>query len=132
MATALSEGAACAPNMSPGARAVRTRVAQRAAIASVLALGVTVAVGSPWWLRGLAVLVPALVASSAYFEARSNVCVLRAAQGTFEHDDRSRTRMDGTLLPAIRRAATSVIVKGVATAVTASAVLVSLSFLVRR
>jgi len=120
MATELYEGAACAPNMSAGARAVRMRVAQGAAVAAVVALVAATALGAPWWARGLAVLVPALVASSAYFEARSNVCVLRAAEGTFEHDDRSRSAMQAALLPAIRRVATSVIAKGVATAVAAS------------
>ena len=106
--------------MSAGARAVRMRVAQGAAVAAVVALVAATALGAPWWARGLAVLVPALVASSAYFEARSNVCVLRAAEGTFEHDDRSRSAMQAALLPAIRRVATSVIAKGVATAVAAS------------
>jgi len=126
----MTEGAACAPNMSKGARAVRMRVAQGAAVVAVAALVVAVLAGLPWWARLVAVLVPALVASSSFFEARSNVCVLRAAQGTFEHDDRSRTPMEATLLPAIRRAATSVIAKGVTTAVAASGVAVLVSLLV--
>jgi hypothetical protein len=126
----MPEGAVCAPNMSAGARAVRVRVARGAAVVAVAALVVAVVAGAAWWVRFVAVLVPALVASSAYFEARSNVCVLRAAEGTFEHDDRSRTPMEATVLPAIRRAATSVVAKGASTAVAASAVAVLLSLLV--
>jgi hypothetical protein len=126
----MPEGAVCAPNMSAGARAVRVRVARGAAVVAVAALVVAVVAGAAWWVRFVAVLVPALVASSAYFEARSDVCVLRAAEGTFEHDDRSRTPMEATVLPAIRRAATSVVAKGASTAVAASAVAVLLSLLV--
>lgn len=117
--------------MSPGARALRVRAAWLASAGVLLALGVTTALGSPAWVRLLSVLVPALVASSAYFEARSNVCVLRAAQGTFEHDDRSRTVMQASLVPAIRRVATSIIAKGVVAGSSASVVLTALSLLVR-
>lgn len=129
MSAEVPEGAACAPNMSAGARAIRMRAARGAAVVTVVVLVVTVVLGFSWWLRWLSVLVPALVASAAYFEARTNVCVMRAAQGKFEHDDRSGTPMDARLLPAIRRVATSVIVKGVATGVAASAVAVALSLL---
>jgi hypothetical protein len=129
MAAAIPEGAACAPNMSSGARAVRTRAALLASVAALIAIVLTTALGSPWWVRWLSVVVPALVAASAYFEARSNVCVLRAAQGTFEHDDRSRTSMEESLLPAIRRVAGSVIVKGVATGLAASIAITALSLL---
>jgi hypothetical protein len=94
-----------------------------------MAIAVTTALGSPWWVRLLSVLLPALVASAAHFEARSNVCVLRAAQGTFEHDDRSRTTMQASLMPAIRRVATSVIVKGVVAGFVASVALTALSLL---
>jgi hypothetical protein len=120
MATELAEGAACVPNMSAGARAVRTRVARAAAIAALGALVVAVVLGAPWWARWLVTMVPALVATASYFEARSNVCVLRAAEGTFEHDDRSRTTMEASVLPAIRRAATSVIAKALVAGVAAS------------
>lgn len=130
MVTDVSEGAACAPNMSPGARALRTRAAWLASAGAMLAIIVTTALGSPWWVRLLAVLAPALVASTAWFEARSNVCVLRAAQGTFEHDDRSRTTMQTSLLPAIRRVATSVVAKGVVAGAAASVALTALSVLV--
>jgi hypothetical protein len=130
MSSAIPEGAACAPNMSAGARAVRARIARGASVAALIALVLTTALGSPWWVRWLSVLVPALVAGASYFEARSSVCVLRAAQGTFEHDDRSRTVMEESLLPAIRRVAGSVIVKGVASGVAASIALTALSLLV--
>jgi hypothetical protein len=127
MTTDVFDGAACAPNMSPRARALRARIAWQSSVLGLVALGVTVALGAPWWVRWLSVLVPALVAASAYFEARSSVCVLRAAQGTFEHDDRSRTAMQASLMPAIRSVATSVIAKGVATGLLVSVALTALS-----
>lgn len=129
MASPVPEGAACAPNMSRRARALRVRAAWASSVATVIAFVVATALGWAWWARGLSVLVPALVASASYFEARSNVCVLRAAEGTFEHDDRSRTAMEASLLPAIRRVAGSVIIKGVAVALALSVVLTALSLL---
>jgi hypothetical protein len=130
--TELAEGAACAPNMSAGARRVRARVARGAAVAAAVTFVLVVLLDAVWWVRWLAVLLPALVASEAYFEARSNVCILRAAQGTFEHDDRSRTPMASTVLPAIRRVAKSVVAKGAVTALLASAVATVLSLVVSR
>jgi hypothetical protein len=127
MTTDVADGPACAPNMSPGARAVRARIAWLSSIVALAAIAVTVALGSPWYVRWLSVLLPALVAASSYFEAKSNVCVLRAAQGTFEHDDRSRTPMASSLMPEIRRVATSVIAKGVATGLLVSIALTALS-----
>jgi hypothetical protein len=125
----IAEGAACAPNMSTKARGLRVRVAYAAAVATILALVVTVALDAAWWVRWLAALVPALAAASAFFEARSNVCVLRAAEGTFEHDDRSRTPMEERVLPAIRRVAASVIGKSVAAGLTLSAVAMGVTLL---
>jgi hypothetical protein len=127
MASDLEEGATCAPNMSAGASRLRRRVAWGAGIAAVAAIAGATALGAPWWVRLVAVLVPALVATSAYFEARSNVCVLRAAQGTFEDDARARTPMQATLLPSIRRVARSIIAKGAVTGLLASILLVAVS-----
>jgi hypothetical protein len=107
----LAEGAACAPNISGVGRRRRKRIAGVAAAFAVVMLGIVIASDSPWWTRALVVFFPALVASTSYLEAQSHVCVLRAAQGTYEHDDRSKTAMDASLLPAIRRVATSVGVK---------------------
>jgi hypothetical protein len=116
--------------MSPGARAVRMRIAWFGSVVALGALVVTTMLASPWWVRWLSMFGPALVAASSYFEAKSNVCVVRAAQGTFEHDDRSRTPMQASLLPAVRRVATSIIAKGVATGLLASVVLTALSLIV--
>jgi hypothetical protein len=127
MASGREEGAACAPNMSAGASALRRRIAWGAAIAALAVIAGATALGAPWWVRWVAVLVPALVATSAYFEASSNVCVLRAAQGTFEDDARAHIPMQATLLPGIRRVARSIIAKGVVTAVLASILLVAAS-----
>jgi hypothetical protein len=107
--------------MSAKARRLRVRVAYAAAVVALLALVVAMLLDAAWWVRWLVTLGPALVAAAAYFEVRSNVCVLRAAEGTFEHDDRSRTPMEATVLPAIRRVAASVLGKSLVTGVATSA-----------
>lgn len=123
MTTDVSEGEACVSNMSPKARRVRARLARSAATAAAVGIGATVALGAPWWVRVLAFAPPATIAATAWFEAQSNVCIVRAAEGKFEHDDRSRTPMDAALMPAIRRVAATVTAKaalvGVAATVTA-------------
>lgn len=119
---AIPEGAACLPNMSAGARLRRQRIARASGGVALVAFGLAVAVRAPWWARALAVFVPAAVAAISRAEARNSVCVLRAADGTFESDDRSTTPMAPAALPAIRRAATSLGVKSVIVAAAAAAV----------
>jgi hypothetical protein len=108
----LTEGAVCAPNMSRTGRRRRKRVAGAAAVFALVMLGCAIAAGAAWHVRALVFFFPALAATISYLEAQSNVCVLRAAQGTYEHDDRSQTAMEASLLPAIRRVATTVGIKG--------------------
>jgi hypothetical protein len=122
MEAAIPEGAACLPNLSAGARMRRQRIARGAGGLAVLAFGTTLALRAPWWARALAVFVPAAVAAISRAEASSSVCVLRAADGTFERDDRSRTPMAAAALPAIRRVATALSVKSVIAAGAAAAV----------
>ncbi len=96
------------------------RVGRATTVATFVALGATIARGAPWWGRALAVFVPAAVAATSFLEALGSVCVVGAARGTYEHDDRSKTVMDPGQLPAIRRAAASIIVRSLVVALLAA------------
>jgi len=97
-------------------------------VVAVMALGGTVVLGAPWWIRAVVFFPTTLVAAIALFEARVSVCVLGAAQGVFEDDARAKTPMEAALLPPIRRVARSVIGRAalVALAVTIAASLTAL------
>jgi hypothetical protein len=110
---AIAEGAACLPNLSPGARHLRVRIARMAGVGAAAALVVVIALGLPWWARALALFIPTSVALISFLEARSNVCIIGAVGGTFENDDRSKVAMDPAALPAVRRVATSLSVRAV-------------------
>jgi hypothetical protein len=101
------------PNFGAAGRRRRKLVAFGGGVFAFAALAFAIAFDSAWWIRALVFFFPMLAASIAYFEARSSVCVLRAAQGTFEHDDLSQTLMESSLLPSIRRVATTVGAKGI-------------------
>ncbi len=108
MSTGPPDGAVCMPNLSPGGRRLRSRVSRISAAIAMVALGATIALGAAWWVRGVAVFLPALIAGLAFLEARSSVCVVGAVHGTFESDDRSKTPVGASHLPAIRRVAVSI------------------------
>ena len=63
--------------------------------------------GSTWYLRAL-VFVPAGLAAISLLQVRRNTCVARAAEGTFEHEDFSRTPAPDEDVAASRRVATGI------------------------
>ena len=127
MATDVAEGAACMPNLSAGARRLRTHIARGALVFAFVALVVATDLETTLWVRALVFFVPAFVACAAYLEAKSSVCVLRAAQGTYEDDGLRKTRMEASYLPAIRRVATSIWLKSVFAALGATVLVVLVS-----
>lgn len=110
------------PNLSAGARRLRMRIARGALVFAIALLAVATVLDAALWARALGFFVPMLAASLAYFEARSSVCVLRAAQGTYEDDHLEKTRIEASYLPAIRRVARSIYAKGVLVAAAATVV----------
>jgi hypothetical protein len=83
-------GASCAPNISTGGQRRRRQQGRLWLVVVVAFIGIGVAVRWPWFVRALA-FVPAAMSAIGFLQARHKTCVLRAAQGTFEHDDGATT-----------------------------------------
>lgn len=103
----MSEGAVCKPNISARGRRLRRRIGY---VAIGLALGVaalTIGLHAPWFLRAL-VFIPAAGAAVTLLQVRRNTCVARAKEGTFEHDDMSKTAAAEDEVAASRRVAATI------------------------
>src|SRR6266404_3673761 len=110
-------GAPCRPNISPaGVRRRRVFGAWTAAAGILLVAGM-IGVRAPWYWC-LVVFVPAALAAVGFLQASRKICVARAAEGTFEHEDFSKTPADPT--DALRS-------RVVASGITRDAVLVGLA-----
>ena len=60
-------------------------------IVSVALLVVLVVMRVPWY-GGLALFIPVALSAVGFLQASRNTCVMRAKEGTFEHDDFSATK----------------------------------------
>ena len=78
--------APCPPNIAPAGIRRRRRFGLQWAAISIAAAGAGVILRWPWIARA-AVFVPAALSATGYLQARRNTCVLRAKEGTIEHDD---------------------------------------------
>jgi hypothetical protein len=96
------------------------RLARVLALVAVVLLVALIATRAPWWLRALLLFPVVLVATIAFFEARSSVCVVAAAQGVYEDDGRAKTPMNPNEIPAIRRVALSLTGKSILLAAAAT------------
>jgi hypothetical protein len=94
--------AVCRPNISGAGRRRRTRIGYLAVMITLLLLGVFLATGAPWYWRAL-IAVPAGLAAISLLQVRRNTCIARAAEGTFEHEDFSRTKAPDDEVAASRR-----------------------------
>ena len=99
--------AACRPNISGAGRRRRLRIGYVATVVSLGLLALFVARGSAWYLRAL-IFVPAGLAAVSLLQVRRNTCVARAAEGTFEHEDFSRTPAPADDVAASRRVAAGI------------------------
>jgi hypothetical protein len=86
----IEEPAVCQPNISPSGIRQRQRFAAINAGAAALVAGGLV-VTHARWLWSLVVFLPAALAGVGFLQASRKTCVARAAEGTFEHDDFSKT-----------------------------------------
>lgn len=101
------EYASCRPNISPGAMKRRRIASLVMGLVSVGLLVASVAFHWPWYGRvwvGLAVGVTVMT----YLQVVRHTCIARAADGTFENDDGSRTPMVDAEVAASRRVAASI------------------------
>jgi hypothetical protein len=89
-ATVMPDGSLCKPNISGAG--IRRR-AQLGAVSAVVAVGLamTIIAVRARWAWCLTVFVPATLAAVNFLQAGRKTCVARAAEGTFEHEDFSRT-----------------------------------------
>jgi len=99
--------AACRPNISGAGRRRRLRIGYVATVVSLGLLALFIARGSAWYLRAL-IFIPAGLAAVSLLQVRRNTCVARAAEGTFEHEDFSRTPAPADDVAASRRVAAGI------------------------
>ena len=92
----------CKPNISAAGRKRRVIVGWVGAGLTALGLGAAVVLHVPWYLRALVAL-PALASASGFIQASRNTCMMRAADGTFEHDDFTATPAPADEVEASRK-----------------------------
>ena len=84
------DGGECRPNISKAG--IRRRIGIGIACSVLTALlVVTLLVVRARWFWCVSVFLPAFLAAIGFLQAGRKTCVARAAEGTFEHDDFSRT-----------------------------------------
>jgi hypothetical protein len=89
-AVMLVDGVPCRPNISPaGLRKRRVFGSWNVAAAGLLAAGLVLIHARWFWCLG--VFLPAALAAIGFLQASRKTCVARAAEGTFERDDFSKT-----------------------------------------
>ena len=98
---------ACKPNISPLGRRRRMRFGNQWLVISVALLIVLVVMRVPWY-GGLALFVPVALSAVGFLQARRNTCVMRAKEGTFEHDDFSATKAPDAEVAASRGVAAKI------------------------
>jgi hypothetical protein len=99
--------AACKPNISPAGQRRRRRFGLQWAGLSVAAAGAGVVFRAPWVAR-TAVFFPAALSAIGYLQASRNTCVMRAGQGTLEHEDFTTEPAAPAEVAASRRVATGI------------------------
>jgi hypothetical protein len=76
-------------------------------VVSVALLVVLVVLRVPWY-GGLVLFIPAALSAVGVLQARRNTCVMRAKEGTFEHDDFSATKAPDDEVAASRAVAAKI------------------------
>ena len=107
VASNLESGGSCRPNISPAGKLRRRRVGYVAAMITVLLFALLLMGRTPWYVRALVGL-PAALTAVAFLQVRRNTCVARASEGTFEHDDFSKTPAPPADVAASRRVAAGI------------------------
>lgn len=76
----------CTPNIAPAGIRRRQRFGLSWAAISIAVAGAGMIFRWPWIARA-AVFIPAALSATGYLQAHRYTCVLRAREGTVEHDD---------------------------------------------
>jgi hypothetical protein len=80
----------CEPNISHAGVVRRIRVGWIGVALTVAFIAGAMLTDIAWYWR-LAAFVPAVVSASGFLQAQRRTCIARAKEGTFEHDDFSKT-----------------------------------------
>jgi hypothetical protein len=89
-ATVMRDGSLCPPNISEAGVRRRMRFGAISTVLTVVLAGCVILTRARWFWSA-AVFVPAYVAAIGFLQAGRRTCVARAAEGTFEHEDFSKT-----------------------------------------
>jgi hypothetical protein len=81
----------CKSNISAAGRRRRIRFGNHWLVASVVLLVVLVVLRARWYW-GLALFLPVALSAVGFLQAGRETCVMRAKEGTFEHEDFSTTK----------------------------------------
>jgi hypothetical protein len=104
---AVEESLPCKPNISAAGRRRRIRFGNQWLVASV-ALLVTLVVFRVRWYWGLTMFLPAAMSAVGFLQASRHTCVMRAKEGTFEHEDFSTTKAPDEEVAASRLVAAGI------------------------
>ena len=99
--------APCKANISPLGRRRRMRFGNQWLIVSVALLVVLVVMRVPWY-GGIALFLPVALSAVGFLQASRDTCVMRAKEGTFEHDDFSTTKAPDAEVAASRAVAAKI------------------------
>ena len=98
---------ACKANISPLGRRRRLRFGNQWLVVSVALLVVLVVMRVPWY-GGFALFLPVALSAVGFLQASRNTCVMRAKEGTFEHDDFTATTAPDDEVAASRAVAAKI------------------------
>ena len=97
----------CKPNISTAGRLRRIRFGNQWLVVSV-ALLVALVVFRVRWYWGLLMFLPAAMSAVGFLQASRHTCVMRAKEGTFEHEDFSTTKAPDEEVAASRSVAAGI------------------------
>jgi hypothetical protein len=101
------EASGCKPNISASGERMRARIGTAAMAITLALIGGAMALRLPWAWRALAFL-PASLSAVSLLQARRHTCVARAREGTFEHEDFSKTKAPDHEVADSRRVAAGI------------------------
>jgi hypothetical protein len=119
--------ASCQPNISPAGRRRRLRVGYPM-VAVTLGLFVTLASMHARWYWGALMFLPAVATATTLLQVRRNTCVLRAQEGTVEHEDFSTTPASADDARASREVARTIRRDAALIGLAATAIAIAVSF----
>jgi hypothetical protein len=104
----VSDGAVpCKTNISPAGRRRRIRFGNQWLVVSAALLVVLVVLRVRWYW-GLTMFLPAALSAVGFLQVSRNTCVMRAKEGTFEHEDFSTTKAPDDEVAASRVVAATI------------------------